>query len=109
MCGRYVRRSDKQTIAEQFHANPNPSDLPMPAADYNVAPTTHQPIIRQNRETGERELILARWGLSVLYKGFEADQGTVDHQRSRGDNCDISHLARANEKEALPYPRKRIL
>ncbi len=46
MCGRYVRRSDKQKIAEWFHADPNPSDLPMPDADYNVAPTTHQPIIR---------------------------------------------------------------
>ncbi len=63
MCGRYVRRGDKQKIAEHFHANPNPAELPMPDADYNVAPTTHQPIIRQSRETGERELILARWGL----------------------------------------------
>jgi len=66
MCGRYVRRSDKQKIAEHFHANPSPPDLPMPAADYNVAPTTHQPIIRQSKETGERELILARWGLVPL-------------------------------------------
>ena len=63
MCGRYVRRSDKQRIAEHFHANPNPQDLPMSAANFNVAPTTHQPIIRKRRETGERELILARWGL----------------------------------------------
>jgi putative SOS response-associated peptidase YedK len=39
----------------------------MPAADYNVAPTTHQPIIRQSRETGERELILARWGLIPFF------------------------------------------
>ena len=34
MCGRYARRSDKQRIAEHFHANPSPPDLPMPAADY---------------------------------------------------------------------------
>lgn len=39
----------------------------MPAADYNVAPTTHQPIIRQSRETGDRELILARWGLVPFF------------------------------------------
>ena len=32
----------------------------MPAADYNVAPTTHQPIIRQSKETCECGLILAR-------------------------------------------------
>ena len=39
----------------------------MPDADYNVAPTTHQPIIRQNKETGDRELILARWGLVPFF------------------------------------------
>ena len=40
MCGRYVRRSDKQKIAEYFHASPQPAELPLPGADYNVAPTT---------------------------------------------------------------------
>lgn len=29
----------------------------MPDEDYNISPTTHQPIIRQSRETGEREMI----------------------------------------------------
>ena len=67
MCGRYVRRSDKQKIAEHFRANPNPAELPLPDADYNVAPTTHQPIIRQSRETGDRELVLARWGLVPFF------------------------------------------
>ena len=50
-----------------FRAQPNPPELPMPDADYNVAPTTYQPIIRQGRETGERELILARWGLVPFF------------------------------------------
>ncbi len=67
MCGRYVRRGDKQKLAEHFRAQPNPLELPMPDADYNVAPTTHQPIIRQSRETGDRELILARWGLVPFF------------------------------------------
>jgi len=67
MCGRYVRRSDKRKVAEWFHAKPEPAELPMPDADYNVAPTTHQPIIRQSRETGGRELILARWGLIPFF------------------------------------------
>jgi putative SOS response-associated peptidase YedK len=62
MCGRYVRRGDKQKIAEWFHAEANPAELAMPDADFNVAPTTHQPIIRQSRETGKREIVLARWG-----------------------------------------------
>ena len=67
MCGRYARRGDKQKLAEYFHAQPNPLELPMPDADYNVAPTTHQPIIRQSKDTGERELILARWGLVPFF------------------------------------------
>jgi putative SOS response-associated peptidase YedK len=67
MCGRYVRISDKQKLAEHFRARPNPVDMPMPDADYNVAPTTYQPIVRESRETGERELILARWGLIPFF------------------------------------------
>ena len=67
MCGRYVRRSDKQKIAEHFRANSNPAEFPLPDADYNVAPTTYQPIIRQSRETGNRELVLARWGLVPFF------------------------------------------
>jgi putative SOS response-associated peptidase YedK len=67
MCGRYVRRGDKQKIAEYFHANPRPAELPMPDEDFNVAPTTYQPIIRQSRELGDREMVLARWGLVPFF------------------------------------------
>ena len=67
MCGRYVRKGDKQKISEAFRAEPNPAELPMPGADYNIAPTTYQPIIRDSRESGERELVLARWGLVPFF------------------------------------------
>lgn len=67
MCGRYVRHCDKQKIAEYFRASPQPAELPMPGADYNVAPTTFQPIIREGRESGEREIVLARWGLVPFF------------------------------------------
>jgi putative SOS response-associated peptidase YedK len=62
MCGRYYRKSDKQKIAEAFHAT-KIDDCPLPPWDYNVAPTSMQPIIRANRDTGERELVSLRWGL----------------------------------------------
>ena len=39
----------------------------MPGEDYNVAPTTFQPIIRQSRKSGEREMVLARWGLVPFF------------------------------------------
>jgi putative SOS response-associated peptidase YedK len=61
MCGRYVRRSDKQRIAEHFRVDP--TTLPDLAPSYNVAPQTFQPVIRLSRETGEREMALMRWGL----------------------------------------------
>lgn len=76
MCGRYYRRSDKQRIAEAFKLGRLPDDFVLPP-DFNVAPSTFQPIIRANRETGERELELMRWGLlpyfaksPAQFKGF---------------------------------------
>ncbi len=63
MCGRYYRRSDKQRIGDAFNISDLPSSLIISDADYNVAPTTFQPVIRNDKETGERELVLMRWGL----------------------------------------------
>jgi putative SOS response-associated peptidase YedK len=63
MCGRYLRRSDKQRIAEAFEVSKGLADLVLPPWDYNVAPTTFQPVIRSGRDTSERELTLMRWGL----------------------------------------------
>jgi putative SOS response-associated peptidase YedK len=61
MCGRYARRSDKQKIAELFAIH-GPV-LPDFGPSWNVAPQTFQPVVRLNRDTGERELVLMRWGL----------------------------------------------
>ena len=76
MCGRYYRRSDKQRIAEAFKLGHLPEDFVL-SEDYNVAPSTAQPIIRQSRDPGERELVLMRWGLlpffatdPASFKGF---------------------------------------
>ena len=54
MCGRYLRRSDKQRIAEAFRLGKLSEDFPLPP-DYNIAPATFQPVIRLNRDTGKRE------------------------------------------------------
>jgi putative SOS response-associated peptidase YedK len=74
MCGRYLRRSDKQRIAEAFEVAKGLADLVLPPWDYNVAPTTFQPVIREDRDTGEREVALMRWGLVPYFakelKGF---------------------------------------
>jgi putative SOS response-associated peptidase YedK len=61
MCGRYVRRANKQRIAEHFAVH-GPS-LPDFGPSWNVAPQTFQPVVRLNRDTGQREIVLMRWGL----------------------------------------------
>ncbi|HWE85215.1 MAG TPA: SOS response-associated peptidase [Terracidiphilus sp.] len=64
MCGRYGRRADKQRIAEWMQArNTNVFDESCFAPSFNVAPTDVQPVVRLDRETGERELTVMRWGL----------------------------------------------
>ena len=73
MCGRYFRRSDKQRIAEAFHLGKVPDGFVLPPWDYNVAPTTFQPVIRPNRDTGKRELVLMRWGM-IPYFAKSLDQ-----------------------------------
>jgi putative SOS response-associated peptidase YedK len=62
MCGRYYRRSDKQRIAEAFKLGRLPEGFELPP-DWNIAPSTNQPIIRSDPETGKREMVLMRWGL----------------------------------------------
>ncbi|MFC6646649.1 SOS response-associated peptidase [Granulicella cerasi] len=61
MCGRYIRRSDKQRITEHFRLHGEPP-FPLPP-DFNIAPTTFQPVIRLQRDTHEREALLMRWGI----------------------------------------------
>jgi len=63
MCGRYGRRADKQRIAEAMQAgyvNVFEEEI---VPSFNVAPQTFQPVVRLNRDSGERELTVMRWGL----------------------------------------------
>ena len=64
MCGRYGRRADKQRITEwmQTH-NADVFDDSYLAPSYIVAPQSFQPVVRLNRESGQRELAIMRWGL----------------------------------------------
>lgn len=101
MCGRYYRKSDKQKIAESFHVT-HVDDFPLPPADYNVSPTTMQPIVRNNRDTGERELVSLRWGLiPFFYERFILGQRYLHNQCSRRDRHHIPHLPRAIQETTL--------
>jgi putative SOS response-associated peptidase YedK len=65
MCGRYYRKGDKQKIVEAFHANLVDDGTPSPPWDYNL--TNDPAIIRNNRDSGERELVSLRWGLIPFF------------------------------------------
>lgn len=77
MCGRYVRRSSRTQIARSFDVDPE--NLPEFPPSYNVAPQTFQPVVRLNRDTGERELVLMRWGLVPYWsKGTKIGYSTIN-------------------------------
>lgn len=57
MCGRFALYCDPLTLARRFGINEPPELRPR----YNIAPTQNVPIIRE--ENGERNLVMAHWGL----------------------------------------------
>jgi len=61
MCGRFARRSTQQVLADWFGVELE--DMPWFAPSYNVAPQSTQPVVRLNRDSGQREFALLRWGL----------------------------------------------
>ena len=99
MCGRYLRRSDKQRIAEHFRISGDMAEL---HPSYNVAPTDFEPVVRLERETGERELTLMRWGMVPYWAKSPKDLGlsTINAKAE-------SLLAKALWKD--PLERRRCL
>jgi len=59
MCGRYALTTSVELLVELFGLA-GYVDL---EARYNVAPTQDAPVVRVNRETGERNMEMLRWGL----------------------------------------------
>jgi putative SOS response-associated peptidase YedK len=103
MCGRYYRRSDKQRIAEAFKLDRLPEGFVLPDWDYNVAPTTFQPVIRHTKETGERELVMMRWGLVPHFAKSIADFKGVATANARDDSLMNGAMWH------IPFQRRRCL
>jgi hypothetical protein len=74
MCDRYYRRSDKQRVGEAFNLGSLPPDLIFPDWNDNFAPNTFQPVIRNARETRERELVLMYWRIVPFLLGEVSHQ-----------------------------------
>jgi putative SOS response-associated peptidase YedK len=61
MCGRFARKSTQEVLADWFGVELE--DMPWFAPSFNVAPQSVQPVVRLNRDAGNREFALMRWGL----------------------------------------------
>ncbi|WP_263382255.1 SOS response-associated peptidase [Granulicella arctica] len=103
MCGRYLRRSDKQRIAEQFRVANDISHLAMPPDDYNIAPSTFQPVIRESRDDGIREMVLMRWGLIPFFTKRLADVKGISTINARAESISTSPAWRE------PFRKRRCL
>lgn len=103
MCGRYYRRSGKQNIAEAFREKLVDDGTPSPPWDYNVAPTTIQPIIRNNRDTNERELVSLRWGLIPFFTKDIKDVKGISTINARSEAVTTSRTFRE------PFKKRRCL
>lgn len=103
MCGRYYRRSDKQRIAEAYRLGEIPFDLVLPDWDFNIAPTTFQPVIRSSKETGVRELVLMRWGLVPFFTKNLSEVKGVSTINAKAETLENSPTWRA------PFRKRRCL
>jgi putative SOS response-associated peptidase YedK len=61
MCGRFARRSTQEVLADWFGVELE--DMPWFSPSFNIALQSVQPVVRLNRESGNREFALLRWGL----------------------------------------------
>ncbi len=103
MCGRYYRRSDKQRIAEAFNVGELPIDFVLPEWDFNVAPSTFQPIIRESRHSGDREMVLMRWGLVPFFTKQLSDVKGISTINARAESVEKSPTFRT------PFKKRRCL
>ena len=99
MCGRYYRRSDKQRIAEAYRLGEIPFDLVLPDWDFNVAPTTFQPVIRGDKKSGDRELVLMRWGLVPFFTKQLSDVKGISTINAKAETVATSPSFRTSFKK----------
>jgi putative SOS response-associated peptidase YedK len=61
MCGRFARRSTQKVLSDWFGVELE--EMPWFGPTYNAAPQSTQPVVRLNRDSGNREIAMQRWGL----------------------------------------------
>jgi putative SOS response-associated peptidase YedK len=101
MWGRYYSRGQKQRIAEHFHVR-KVFDGPI-APNYNIAPTTFQPVIKLDRDSDACELVLMRWGLIPHFGKSLADFKGVSTINARAETLTTSATWRT------PFKKRRCI
>ncbi|MGD0797604.1 MAG: SOS response-associated peptidase [Acidobacteriaceae bacterium] len=101
MCGRYYRVGEKQAIAERFQIQED-GDFAV-ASDFNIAPTTFQPVIRLERQSDARGLALMRWGLVPHFAKSISDFNGFSAFNARAETLATSATWRG------PFQRRRCL
>ena len=103
MCGRYYSLFDKQQVAEHFHVRRTADNVGIIAPNYNVAPGDPQPVIRRSRDTGERELVMMRWGIVPWFAKSEAEFKALSTINAKSDRLTDSKMWRE------PFAKRRCL
>ena len=103
MCGRYYSLFDKQQIAEHFHVRRTADNVRIIAPNWNVAPGDLQPVIRRSRDTGERELVMMRWGIVPWFAKSEDEFKKLSTINAKSDNLTSSRMWRG------PFALRRCL
>jgi len=89
MCGRYDNLIARDAYRGLFKANrPPKSNFPL---RYNIAPTDQIPIVRIDPRDGEREVVMARWGLIPFWM---KEKPKVPHINARAETVDRLPLFR---------------
>lgn len=99
MCGRYVRRSTKKIIGDWFGVDPE--HMPEFGPGFNIAPQTFQPVVRLSRETGEREIVLMRWGLVPFWSRDARDGAKRINARSESIATNASFREAIKQRRCL--------
>src|ERR1700751_811005 len=87
MCGRFDNLIARDAYPGLFKANRLPkSNFPL---RYNIAPTDQIPIVRIDPRDGEREVVMARWGLIPFWM---KEKPKVPHINARAE----SHAGRSS-------------
>ena len=99
MCGRYDNLIAREAYRQIFRAERLPNSNFPPR--YNIAPTDPIPIIRVDPRDGERELVMARWGLVPWWM---KEMPKIPHINARAETVHEKPLF----KEALQKRRALI-